>query len=138
MLAHSEIAVTSRSRCQWIDITSDIALAVSRCGMTNGICLIASLHTTAGITINENADPDVGTDFFHALEKMVPAGGGYLHSEGNSDSHVKASLVGLSVQVPVKDGRLVLGTWQSVYFCEFDGPRKRKVAVTMMGEQAKV
>jgi secondary thiamine-phosphate synthase enzyme len=134
MFAHSEIAVTSQARCQWIDITADIGHAVIRCGMTNGICSVASLHTTAGITINENADPDVGTDFFHALEKMVPARGGYLHNEGNSDSHVKASIVGLSAQVPVKDGRLVLGTWQSVYFCEFDGPRKRKVAVTMMGE----
>lgn len=134
MLAHSEIAVTSQARCQWIDITADIGHAVARCGIKNGICCVASLHTTAGITINENADPDVGTDFFHALEKMVPARGGYLHSEGNSDSHVKASLVGLSVQVPVRDGRLVLGTWQSVYFCEFDGPRKRKVAMTLMGE----
>jgi len=134
MVSLREITITSQARCQWIDITADVESALGKCGVKSGICCVASLHTTAGITINENADPDVGRDFFHALEKIVPARGGYLHGEGNSDSHVKASLVGLSVHVPVKDGRLVLGTWQSVYFCEFDGPRRRKVAVTMMGE----
>jgi secondary thiamine-phosphate synthase enzyme len=95
---------------------------------------MASLHTTGGVTINENADPDVERDFFYALEKLVPQSPAFRHAEGNSDSHVKSSLVGLSVQVPVTGGKMVLGTWQSVYFCEFDGPRSRRVLVTVMGE----
>jgi secondary thiamine-phosphate synthase enzyme len=92
------------------------------------------LHTTAGVTINENADPDVERDFFWKLNALVPPESGYLHAEGNSDSHLKTSLVGLSVQTPVQNARAVLGTWQSIYFCEFDGPRSRKVSVTIVGE----
>ncbi|MGB7566812.1 MAG: secondary thiamine-phosphate synthase enzyme YjbQ, partial [Chitinivibrionales bacterium] len=100
----------------------------------HGICLVSSLHTTGAITINENADPDVERDFFWKLSQLVPQESAYRHSEGNSDSHVKTSLVGTSVQVPVQNGRVVLGTWQSIYFCEFDGPRSRRVSVTVMGE----
>jgi secondary thiamine-phosphate synthase enzyme len=88
-------------------------------------------HTTAGITINENADPSVVRDIINSLEKLVPYGAGYSHSEGNADSHVKASLIGSSVQVLISDGRLQLGTWQGIYFCEFDGPRSRWVWVTV-------
>jgi secondary thiamine-phosphate synthase enzyme len=135
MVAHSDISVATRVRCQWVDISHDIDLAVARSGIRDGICCVASLHTTAGITVNENADPDVGTDFFAALSELVPKSKAFRHSEGNSDSHVKASLVGLSVQLPVHGGRCVLGTWQSVYFCEFDGPRQRMVSVTVMGDK---
>ena len=92
------------------------------------------MHTTAGITINENADPDVGRDFFWKLSQMIPQHDSFRHAEGNSDSHLKAALVGFNTQIPVRQGRLVLGTWQSVYFCEFDGPRNRNVAVTIVGE----
>jgi len=91
-------------------------------------------HTTAGLTINENADPDVARDILAGLARLVPATGDYRHAEGNSDAHLKASLVGSSVTVPVVDGRLALGTWQGIYFCEFDGPRRRHVLVGFAGE----
>lgn len=90
-------------------------------------------HTTAGITINENADPDVATDLLDGLERLAPQTAGWRHREGNSDGHVKASLVGSSVTVPIRDGRLALGTWQGIYLCEFDGPRTRRVVVTVLG-----
>ncbi len=102
-------------------------------GIDNSISNVSTLETDY-ITINENADPDVGRDFFRQLERIVPSDASYHHSEGNSDSHVKASLVGLSAQVPVRGGQCVLGTWQSIYFCEFDGPRSRRVSVTCIGE----
>jgi secondary thiamine-phosphate synthase enzyme len=117
-----------------VDITHDIRRIILQSGIKNGICNVSSLHTTAGLTVNENADPDVGLDFFDKLSRMVPREAVFRHMEGNSDSHIKAALVGLSVQVPVTDGDLLLGTWQSVYFCEFDGPRKRSVSVTLIGE----
>jgi secondary thiamine-phosphate synthase enzyme len=133
---HSEISVVSRVRCEWIDITEAVEKTVAGSGISSGICLVASLHTTAGITVNENSDPDVGVDFFAALASLVPRSSTFRHCEGNSDSHVKASLVGNSAAVPIRDGRLVLGTWQSLYLCEFDGPRTRRVAVTVSGERA--
>jgi secondary thiamine-phosphate synthase enzyme len=135
MVEHTDIGVTTRSRCHWVDISRDVNLAVSRSGIKEGICCVASKHTTAGITLNENADPDVEADFFAKLSELVPKSNTFRHSEGNSDSHLKASLVGLSVQLPVQNGRCVLGTWQAVYFCEFDGPRQRMVSVTVMGEK---
>ena len=95
---------------------------------------ISSLHTTAGLTINENADPDVERDFFWKLNQIFPQDSSYYHREGNSDSHLKSSMVGFSVQVPIQHGQCVLGTWQSVYFCEFDGPRNRRVSITIIGE----
>ena len=134
MVDHSEIAVVSQTRCGWIDITAAIGKAVKNSGIASGICCVSSLHTTAGITINENADPDVETDFFRSLAALALPAEACLHSEGNSDSHLKASLVGLSASVPVCGGALVLGPWQSIYFCEFDGPRKRRVTLTVMGE----
>jgi secondary thiamine-phosphate synthase enzyme len=133
MHTYQEISFKSTSRCHWIDVTSAVNNVIRSSGISNGICVVSSLHTTGGITINENADPDVERDFFWKLAQMIPEQQGYHHAEGNSDSHVKTSLVGLSVQVPVRDGRLVLGTWQSVYFCEFDGPRSRRVSVTLLG-----
>lgn len=134
MVVSKEIALSTKSRSHWVDITGQIQAIVSSSGIANGVCTVFSVHTTAGITINENADPDVGLDFFKKLGLMVPVEPFFRHCEGNSDSHIKASLMGFSAQVPVKDGALVLGTWQSVYFCEFDGPRSRRVNVTVIGE----
>ena len=99
-------------------------------GLCDGVVTVFIPHTTCGVTINENADPDVVIDMLAALERMVPWEAGYRHGEGNSAAHVKASLMGFSVQVPVADGRLQLGTWQGIYLCEFDGPRVREVRIT--------
>jgi secondary thiamine-phosphate synthase enzyme len=134
MIKHAEVNLKSTQRSHWIDITDQIRNQIALSGIRNGICLICSLHTTGGLTINENADPDVQTDFFKKLNSVFPQETAFLHSEGNSDSHIKASLVGFSVQLPIVNNEILLGIWQSVYFCEFDGPRKRTVSVTMMGE----
>ena len=134
MVDFKEIGVKTQKRSHWVDITSEINTALRFSSVQNGIVTVSSVHTTAGLTINENADPDVGRDFFWKLNQLVPQENAYHHMEGNSDSHVKASLVGFSVQVPVRDGKLILGTWQSIYFCEFDGPRNRRVMVTIQGE----
>lgn len=119
---------TSR-RSELIDITDEVSRAVRESGVTDGIATIFVPHTTAGVTINENADPDVVRDILMKLDQLVPRDSGYLHSEGNSDGHIKASMMGFSVQIIVEGGRLQLGTWQGIYFCEFDGPRTRKVWV---------
>jgi secondary thiamine-phosphate synthase enzyme len=134
MVLYHEVQVASHTRTQWIDISEKVHRVIQTSGITSGICLVSSLHTTAGITLNENADPDVQRDFFHKINQIIPRDPSFHHAEGNSDSHLKASLVGLSVQLPVKAGNVVLGTWQSIYFCEFDGPRSRRVSVTVMGE----
>ncbi|MCU0608957.1 MAG: secondary thiamine-phosphate synthase enzyme YjbQ [Chitinispirillaceae bacterium] len=134
MVLHGEVSVQTRNRDHWVDITDAVAGIVSDSGIANGVCTAISLHTTAGLTVNENADPDVEHDFFQALAELIPQNQSFQHSEGNSDSHVKASLVGLSVQLPVINGTILLGIWQSVYFCEFDGPRSRRVSVTVIGE----
>jgi len=123
------VEVSTRSRTQVVDITAHVEDALSRSGVSDGVVVICSAHTTAGLTVNENADPDVMADILSTLDRLVPRQGPYAHREGNSDAHVKASLVGLSVTLPVQNGRLVLGTWQGVYFCEFDGPRRRRVFV---------
>lgn len=124
--------VQSRGRNEMIDITAEVAQAVRQSGVEAGVCHVCVPHTTAGITINENADPDVPRDILAALAKGFPERGDYRHSEGNSDAHIKTSLVGSSVTVMIHAGRLVLGTWQSVFFCEFDGPRARKVHCTVI------
>ncbi len=124
-----KITVRTASRTQFVDITRDIQDAVRASGLADGLCTVFVPHTTAGITINENADPDVTADLIDALNKLAPQSAHYRHAEGNSDSHLKASLMGSSVNVLVEGGRLVLGAWQSVYFCEFDGPRTRQVYV---------
>ena len=120
------ISVNTRTRTQLVDITSKVAEAVREVGLKDGIVSVFIPHTTAGVTINENADPDVTADMDSVLDRMVPWSGGYRHSEGNTAAHVKASMMGSSVQVFVEDGKLQLGTWQAIYFCEFDGPRSRK------------
>ncbi|RJR39771.1 MAG: YjbQ family protein [Desulfobacteraceae bacterium] len=123
------VNVRTTSRNEMVDITSMVQIEVSKSGVTDGICVVYVPHTTAGVTINEGADPDVCHDIITKLNQMVPPNAGYRHSEGNSDSHIKASLIGGSVSVLVEGGRLVLGTWQKIFFCEFDGPRSRKVFV---------
>lgn len=124
-----KISVSTRERSHFIDITGEVQKAVSSSGIKDGIVTVIVPHTTAGITINENADPSVVFDIITTLDRLVPWQAGYKHSEGNAAAHVKASLMGSSVQVPVNDGRLQLGAWQCIYFCEFDGPRSRNVWV---------
>lgn len=116
----------------FIDITAKVREFVQGRQSREGICQILIPHTTAGLTVNENADPDVVTDMLAALDEMVPRLS-YRHGEGNSRAHVKSSLMGCSLTLPVENGDLVLGTWQGIYFCEFDGPRKRKVLVQVIG-----
>lgn len=122
-------SIHTRARTQFLDITREVQELVTGLGLKGGIVAVFVPHTTAGITINENADPDVTADLGDALEKAVPWNANYRHSEGNAAAHVKASMVGSSIQVMVEGGRLRLGTWQAVYFCEFDGPRTRNVWV---------
>jgi secondary thiamine-phosphate synthase enzyme len=133
MMAWAEVTVPTGSRVQLVDVTRHATEALSRCKVRNGMCYLYVPHTTAGITINENADPDVVTDLINGLEKIVPAHGNYRHAEGNSDAHIKASLMGFTCMVPIVDGRLALGTWQGIYFCEFDGPRSRKLLIGIEG-----
>jgi secondary thiamine-phosphate synthase enzyme len=115
------------------DITGSVVAAVADSGIHEGLCLVSSPHTTAGITVNENADPDVTKDMMMELGKIVPLNDSYRHMEGNSAAHLKATLTGLSVTLPISDGRLVLGTWQGIYFCDYDGPRQRRVLITILG-----
>lgn len=128
-------SVRTNQRSEMIDITDEVARAVSESGVTDGIVTVFVPHTTAGVTINENADPSVVRDILSTLSKIVPRDSGYTHSEGNSDSHIKASMMGFSQQVIIEGGRLALGTWQGIYFCEFDGPRTRKVWVSIVGKE---
>mgnify|MGYP001813216701 FL=1 len=129
-----EIPVRTRKRNELVDITSIIRELIDESGVTEGICHIFVPHTTAAVTINEKADPDVATDISNTLEKIIPAGWGYRHAEGNSDSHLKSSLVGASESVIITGGRPLLGTWQAVFFCEFDGPRSRHCIVRITEE----
>ena len=124
------IGVPTRAREEMIDITAEVAQAVRRTGIDRGICLVYVPHSTAGVTINENADPSVRRDVLMVLGRMVPDSLPYTHGEGNSPAHVKASLMGSSVQVVFSGGSLKLGTWQGIFFCEFDGPRSRKVEIS--------
>jgi len=126
-----EISISTSKRIEFIDITSKIRKAIEASGVKDGICVVYCPHTTAGLTINENADPDVIQDIKDKLNELVPAGVGYRHIEGNADSHIKSSLVGNTVHLIVNNGRLMLGTWQGIFFCEFDGPRTRKVWVAV-------
>ncbi|NPU83129.1 MAG: YjbQ family protein [Syntrophaceae bacterium] len=128
------ITVRTGARIQMIDITDALQSAVREQGLENGICIVFVPHTTAAVTINENADPDVVRDILATTGKLVPADGPYRHREGNSDAHVKASLFGASETLIIEGGRLVLGTWQSVFFCEFDGPRTRNVMVKLVSD----
>ena len=126
---YQTIMVQTRSQEELKDITAEVESVVHLSGTRTGVCVVYVPHTTAGITINENADPSVKNDILMALKTMVPDSLPYTHAEGNSPAHVKASLMGPSVQILIERGRLVLGAWQGVYFCEFDGPRTRRVHV---------
>lgn len=125
----NQLKVSTSKTDQMLDITSKVQSTVSDSGIKDGICTIFIPHTTAGITINENADPDVVSDILYEMNKIVPSQDNYKHFEGNSAAHIKASMFGFSQQVIVENGKLMLGTWQGIYFCEFDGPRTRKVFV---------
>ena len=129
---NTEISVKSRSRNEFINITSEVQNAVDKSGIKDGVCHIFVPHATAGITINEAADPDVVADIQQELNKIAPAGSHYRHTEGNADSHIKASMIGSSQTIFIENGKLKLGTWQGIFFCEFDGPRNRKVWVKII------
>ena len=123
-------------RTEWVNITSELNRCVAGSGVSRGFCHLYVPHTTAGITINEGDDPDVARDMEAAFDRMVPREVGYKHYEGNSDSHIKASLVGCSQSVWIENGRLRLGRWQSIFFCEFDGPRNREVLLKIVADAA--
>jgi len=127
-----QFKVQSSQVCELIDLTGRVRELVARSGIRHGSVLVYVPHTTAGVTINENADPDVVYDLLRQLEVMVPKQPFFRHAEGNSAAHVKATLVGSSVAVPVADSRMALGTWQGIYLCEFDGPRSRSVNVQIL------
>ncbi len=130
------LTVKTSGRTDLRDITREVASALAGTGLAEGACLVYVPHTTAGVTINENADPAVRQDIEAVLDALVPWVGRYRHSEGNSPAHVKASLMGFSVLIPVSGGRLALGTWQGIYLCEFDGPRTRRVHVQPLPARA--
>ena len=123
------VSVKTTARVDMVDITHLVHQEVEKAGVTDGLCVVYVPHTTSGVTINEGADPAVCSDIIKKLKQLVPPNDGYRHMEGNSDSHIKASLMGSSVTVLVEGGRLVLGTWQKIFYCEFDGPRSRKFFV---------
>ena len=123
------IDVTSRQRIEIINIGGEVARAVAESGVEEGICVLQSLHTTAALSVNESADPDVKKDLLRQLALLAPRDPSFLHAEGNSDAHIKTSLLGPSLSLVVSGGRPLLGAWQTIYFCEFDGPRRRQVVV---------
>jgi len=127
------VAIQTRSRIEMIDITAKVQKVIDQCGVRDGICVVFVPHTTAAVTINENADPDVRNDIVAHLSEMIPRQRSFRHVEGNSDSHIKVSLTGSSETIMVEAGRLDLGTWQSIFFCEFDGPRSRRCHVKVIG-----
>jgi secondary thiamine-phosphate synthase enzyme len=132
-----KISVSSKSREEFIDITGQVQQAVKKSGARDGLCVVYVPHTTAGLTVNENADPSVSRDILAALERLVPRNDpDYRHAEGNSDSHVKSSLVGFSHMIPISNSSLTLGTWQGIFFCEFDGPRNRSALVQIVPAEA--
>jgi len=131
LVGWTSFQVGTRGRAQLADITDRVAAVVEKSGVRDGVCHVYVPHTTAGVTINEGADPDVARDLEKHLSKLVPKDGGFEHAEGNSDSHIKTALVGPSVTAPVRAGKLALGTWQAIFLCEWDGPRTRTVEVAV-------
>src|SRR6202051_4459606 len=127
------LRVKTDRRTQLVDVTREVGKVVAASGVASGVCYVYVPHTTAAVTINEHADPDVATDLEGVFDRLVPHKGPYRHSEGNTDSHAKAVMVGASQIVFVEGGKLALGTWQGVFFCEFDGPRERKMWVQVVG-----
>jgi len=134
-IIQQQFSISTKSRSQMIDITSQVSSIVERSGISDGDAIVYCPHTTAAIAINENADPSVPHDILLTLDELVPRHrAGYRHTEGNSDAHCKSTLVGCSRQILIKDKSLDLGTWQGIFFCEFDGPRSRRVIVQVRGE----
>jgi secondary thiamine-phosphate synthase enzyme len=127
-----ELSLHSRSRDEFIKLDAQVEKAVAESGVKEGVCYVYVPHTTAGVTVNEGADPTVAADILARLTQLVPRDAGYAHAEGNADSHIKATLVGATAVVPVRGGRLALGRWQSLFFCEFDGPRQRRVQLSVL------
>ncbi|RJQ44153.1 MAG: YjbQ family protein [Nitrospiraceae bacterium] len=128
------INIKTRSRNEFVDVTSDIQTLIDESSIKKGICYVYVPHTTAGVTINEGADPAVSRDILNTLGKLIPQSGHYLHAEGNSDAHIKTSIVGSSQTIIIEDSKLHLGTWQAVFFCEFDGPRHRRMTIKITGD----
>jgi secondary thiamine-phosphate synthase enzyme len=128
-MALKRLSIKTQAKQEIVDITERVARVVRESALSDGLCTIFVPHTTAAITINENADPAVKEDILNALGRLVPAGPHYKHAEGNAHAHIRASLLGHSVTVPIEAGKLTLGTWQGILFCEFDGPRQREVWV---------
>jgi len=129
-----EFSVRTTRHSEIVDITYKVEEIVEGSSVENGICIVYVPHTTAAVTINENADPSVKTDILNYLNKIVPWNGNYTHMEGNAAAHIKASVIGSDRTIIIKNGRLALGTWQGIYFCEFDGPRSRRVFVEIIGK----
>ncbi len=130
-----KISIKTDRRNQMLDITSIVQKSVSESGVKNGICYIFVPHTTAAVTINESADTDVANDILETLSKLIPYKDSYRHVEGNSDAHIKASLIGDTAMLIIEDGRLVLGRWQGIFFCEFDGPRNRNLIIKIVDDK---
>lgn len=128
------IEIRTRAKEEFVDLTAEVGRIVAASGVRDGLCVVAVPHTTAGVTVNENADPDVRADLLAALRRLVPDALPYAHGEGNSPAHIKATLVGSSATLIVEGGALKLGTWQGIFFCEFDGPRTRRVRVQVVGK----
>lgn len=127
-----ELAVRTGRRTQLLDVTAGVAKMVQDSGVQSGVCYLYVPHTTAGIIINENDDPDVAADIESALARLVPKDAGYRHAEGNADAHIKSALVGTSATIFISNGQLELGRWQGIFFCEFDGPRTRRLRVKIL------
>ncbi len=127
-----ELKVRSSRRIEMIDITSQVREVVRKSGVREGICVLYVPHTTAAVTINENADPSVRVDIENTLSKLVPYGAGYAHLEGNADAHIKSTMVGPSENLIIRNGDILLGTWQGIFFCEFDGPRNRRIYIKIV------
>lgn len=129
------INVKSRARTEFIDITDKVQEVLKETGIATGVCHLFVPHTTAAVTINEGADPSVQRDIQALLNRLIPFDGDYHHREGNSSAHIKSTIIGISQSVFIDEGRLVLGTWQSIFFCEFDGPRHRRVALKFISDK---
>lgn len=127
-----EISVSTSKRNEFVDVTEEVRSAVKESGVKDGYVHLYVPHTTAAVTINENYDPSVKSDILNKLSDVIPAGAGYAHSEGNADSHIKASIIGSSDFIPIIGGDISLGTWQGIFFCEFDGPRSRKMLIQVI------
>lgn len=131
----SKVDIKTHSRVEFQEITRTVREIVGESGVASGVCYIFVPHTTAGVTVNEHADPSVAEDLIEQLDKMVPQHGNYRHLEGNSPAHLKASLMGDSEALFIEDGKIVLGTWQGIFFCEFDGPRNRHLLLKIVAEE---